>query len=58
VGRSFELALLARHAQWSSDNQRGSYALAAARRFSATPINLIAGIDCNDSMALLGDQNV
>ena len=55
LGRTFELALLARHAQWSSDNQRGSHALAAARRFSATPINLIAGIDRNDSMALLAD---
>jgi len=55
VGRSFELALLARHAQWSSDNQRGSHALAAARRFSAIPINLITSIDRNDSMALLAD---
>jgi len=55
LGRAFELALLARHAQWSSDNQRGSHALAAARRFSATPINLITGIDRNDSMALLAD---
>ena len=55
LGRTFELALLARHAQWSSDNRRGSYALAAARRFSATPINLIAGIDRNDSTALLAD---
>lgn len=53
LGRAFELALLARHAQWSSDNQRGSYALAAARRFSATPINLITGVDRNDSTALL-----
>ena len=55
LGRTFELALLARHAQWSSDNQRGSYALAAARRFGATPISLIAGIDRNDSMTLLAD---
>jgi len=55
LGRTFELALLARHAQWSSDNQRGSYALAAARRFSATPVNLIAGIDRSDSAALLVD---
>jgi len=55
LGRSFELALLARHAQWSSDNRRGSHALAAARRFSAPPINLITGIDRDDSMALLAD---
>ncbi len=53
LGRTFELALLARHAQWSSDNQRGGHALAAARRFSATPINLIAAIDCDDSATLL-----
>jgi hypothetical protein len=55
VGRVFEFALLARHAQWSLDNQLGSHALAAARRFSAAPINLIAAIDRDDSAALLAD---
>jgi alkylation response protein AidB-like acyl-CoA dehydrogenase len=55
LGRAFELALLARQAQWSSDNQRGNYALAAARRFSAAPINLIAGTNRDDSAALLID---
>ena len=55
VGRVFEFALLARHAQWSLDNQLGSHALAAARRFSAAPINLITAIDRDDSAALLAD---
>jgi acyl-CoA dehydrogenase len=56
LGRTFELALLARHAQWSLDNQRGSHALAAARRFSVTPINLVTAIDRDDSAALLTDR--
>ena len=55
LGRALELALLARQAQWSSDNQRGNHARAAARRLSAAPVNLIAGIDRDDSAALLAD---
>ena len=47
--------IIARQAQWTSDNQRGNYALAAARRFSAAPINLIAGMNRDDSAALLSD---
>jgi acyl-CoA dehydrogenase len=53
LGRTLELALLARQAQWALDNRRGSHALAAARRFSATPINLITSIDRSDSNLLL-----
>ncbi len=56
LGRVFELALLARQAQWSLDNQRGNHALAAARRFSASAANLIAAIDRSDSNMLLADD--
>ena len=42
---------------WSLDNQLGSHALAAARRFSASPINLVAAIDHNDSAALLAERD-
>jgi hypothetical protein len=55
LGRTFELALLARHAQWSLDNEAGGQALAAARRFGAAPINLLSAIDPGDSAALLSD---
>src|SRR6185369_10084368 len=53
VGRSLELALLARQAQWALDNRRGGQALAAARRFCAAPLNLITAIDRGDSNMLL-----
>ena len=52
VGRTMELALLVRQAQWALDNQRGSRALAAARRFAASPYNLIVPIAADDSSAL------
>jgi hypothetical protein len=55
LGRTFELALLARHAQWSLDNEAGGQALAAARRFGAVPINLLSATDPGDSAALLSD---
>lgn len=55
LGRTFELALLVRHAQWSLDNEAGPHALAAARRFGAAPINLISATDRGDSAALLSD---
>ena len=55
LGRTFELALLTRHAQWALDNGGGPYALAGARRFSAAGINLIAAIDHDDARALVAD---
>ena len=52
VGRTVELALLARHAQWSLEHEKDRRALAAARRFSAHGINLLTAIDPADSRLL------
>jgi alkylation response protein AidB-like acyl-CoA dehydrogenase len=41
LGRATELALLAEHAQWCLDQGKGERALAAARRFSRSRIDLI-----------------
>ena len=51
VGRTVELALLARHAQWSLEHEKDRRALAAARRFSAHGINRWT-IDAADSRLL------
>src|SRR5205085_984375 len=56
AGRALALALLARHAQWSLDEERGARALAAARRFALSGVDLITdGIDPADSFALTND---
>ncbi len=54
LGRSLELALLARHAQWSLDNEQDGRAAAAARRLAAgtDPMATIRPID---SYALAND---
>ena len=41
LGRSVELALLIRHAQWSQDHEHDSGATEAARRFAQSGIDLI-----------------
>lgn len=41
LGKTLELALLIRHAQWCLDHQSDSYAAMAAQRFSRTGIDLI-----------------
>jgi acyl-CoA dehydrogenase len=41
LGRSVELALLIRHAQWSEDHEDDSRATEAARRFAQTGVDLI-----------------
>jgi len=41
LGRATELALLANHAQWCLDQGKGERALAAARRFARSRIDLI-----------------
>ena len=41
LGRATELALLADHAQWCLDEGKGERALAAARRFSRSRIDLV-----------------
>ena len=51
VGRVFELALLARHAQWSLSHEQHRRGLAAARRFSAHGVNLL--VDCSSEDARL-----
>lgn len=41
IGRALALALSARHAQWSFDNERDEKAIASARRFAQNGIDLI-----------------
>ncbi|MGH7805741.1 MAG: acyl-CoA dehydrogenase family protein, partial [Candidatus Binatia bacterium] len=55
LGRSLELALLVRHAQWSLDTEHDGRARAAARRFAQTPIDLVVDVDAADSIALANE---
>jgi alkylation response protein AidB-like acyl-CoA dehydrogenase len=55
VGRTFALALLSRQAQWSLDHEQDARALAAARRFVAAGVNLIAAMDAGDTELLARD---
>jgi alkylation response protein AidB-like acyl-CoA dehydrogenase len=55
LGRTAELALLARHAQWSLDEERDLRALAATRRFAAHGINRLAEMDAGDARLLARD---
>ena len=54
LGRAVELALLARHAQWSLEEEKDSRALAAARRFAAHGVNRVVDMDAEDSRRLAG----
>jgi len=54
LGRAMELALLARHAQWSLEEEKDPGALAAARRFAAHGVNLVADLDAGDARRLAG----
>jgi alkylation response protein AidB-like acyl-CoA dehydrogenase len=56
LGRALELALLARHAQWSLDHEKDRRAHAAARRFAAHGINLLAQMDADDAHMLARDE--
>jgi hypothetical protein len=56
AGRALALALLVRHAQWSLEHERDARARAAALRFAATPVDLIAAIDAGESAALAEDE--
>jgi acyl-CoA dehydrogenase len=56
LGRTVGLALLARHAQWSLDEERDARALAAARRFAAHGINLLVEMNANDARMLARDE--
>ncbi|HXV10585.1 MAG TPA: acyl-CoA dehydrogenase family protein [Burkholderiales bacterium] len=53
LGRAMELALLARHAQWSLEHEHDRRALSAARRFAAHGISQLAAIDNEDSRRLV-----
>jgi acyl-CoA dehydrogenase len=57
LGRTFALALLARQAQWSLDNERDERPLAAARRFSAAGVNLLSEMDARDARRLGRDES-
>lgn len=56
LGRVMELALLARHAQWSLDHEQDRRGLAAARRFAAHRVNLLAAMDADDARMLARDE--
>jgi alkylation response protein AidB-like acyl-CoA dehydrogenase len=45
LGRTMELALLIKHAQWSQDHERDDRATAAARRFASSGVDLIVDYD-------------
>jgi alkylation response protein AidB-like acyl-CoA dehydrogenase len=56
IGRAMELALLARHAQWSLDHEQDRRALVAALRYAAHGVKLVATIDPADSSLLALDR--
>lgn len=57
LGRAMELALLAHHAQWSLEHERDDRrTLAAARRFAAQGISMLAAVNADDSRRLLGKE--
>jgi acyl-CoA dehydrogenase len=56
LGRTFALALLCRHAQWSLEHERDARALAAARRFAGAGVNLLQDFDTDDARRLARDE--
>ncbi len=52
LGRTMELALLIRHAQWSQEQEADGRATAAARRFAGNGIDLLIAHDPDDARAL------
>jgi len=55
LGRAFGAALLARHAQWSIEQENDRRALAAALRFAQNGLNLIGDVDPALSQLLVDD---
>lgn len=53
LGRALQLALLIEHAQWSLEFNNDKSGIAAAARFAATPIDLLADFPPADSRALV-----
>jgi len=56
LGRATALALLARQAQWSLDEECDARASAAARRFALSGVDLIVEADAEDSFALMSES--
>jgi acyl-CoA dehydrogenase len=56
LGRALSLALLARHAQWSLDEEQDARASASARRFASDGVDLITDTDPEDAAALTEDR--
>jgi hypothetical protein len=58
LGRTMELALLIKHAQWSQDHESDLRAIAAARRFACSGIDLLIDLDhgLDDVHALFGES--
>lgn len=56
LGRATELALLARHGQWSLEHERDERTLAAARRFAVQGISMLGAVDGDDSHRLVRDE--
>ncbi|MDQ2974387.1 MAG: hypothetical protein M3R69_03115 [Acidobacteriota bacterium] len=55
LGRTMELALLIKHAQWSQDHEADGRATAAARRFANSGIDLLVDHDLDDAQALFAE---
>jgi alkylation response protein AidB-like acyl-CoA dehydrogenase len=53
IGRALELAFLVEHARWEVDTTGGRSTLAAAVRFAAAPVDLLAEVDAQDSRLLV-----
>jgi alkylation response protein AidB-like acyl-CoA dehydrogenase len=53
IGRALELAFLVEHARWELDASGGRATLAAAVRFAAAPVDLLAEVDAQDSRLLV-----
>jgi alkylation response protein AidB-like acyl-CoA dehydrogenase len=56
LGRAVELALLAKHAEWSLLQERDSRAAAAARLFASSGIDLLTERDPRDARVLMGGE--
>lgn len=50
LGRTLELALLIKHAQWSQDHEGDGRAIAAARRFASSGVDQIVDYELQDSL--------
>ncbi|MGH9929301.1 MAG: acyl-CoA dehydrogenase family protein [Pyrinomonadaceae bacterium] len=56
LGRTMELALLIKHAQWIGEHEAEKRATAAARLFAASGIDLLTAQNIADASVLLSDQ--